>query len=114
MTQDRRNFLIHALDCIDFMVGQLATVDKQKFLENRLMRDAVLHNLEIVGQAFKDHGIESLEDYRQDIRWRQIAGFRNQLAQAYLGIDHELIWGILSQHLGPLRQAIAQHLEASR
>ena len=73
MTQACRVFLIHALDCIDFMVGQLATVDKQSFLENRLLRDALLCNLEIVGQAFKHFGIESLEDYRQDIRWPQIA-----------------------------------------
>lgn len=80
MTPDRRIFLIHALDCIDFIAEQLPSLDKKSFLENRLARDALLRNLEIVGQSFKDYGIEQLEATHPAIRWRQIAGFRNQLA----------------------------------
>ncbi len=97
------------------MVGQLATVDKQKFLENRLMRDAVLHNLEIVGQAFKDYGIESLEDYRQDIRWRQIAGFSQSTGACVPGNrSRALIWGIVSHASCTAAPAISQQmLEAS-
>ena len=112
MTQDPLVFLVHALDCIDFIQEQLLSVGKHDFLENRVRRDALLRNLEIVGQSFKDYGIETLERMHPAIRWRQIAGFRNQLAHEYLGLDHELIWAILSQHLQPLRQAVAEHLEA--
>ena len=112
MTQDPLVFLVHALDCIDFIQEQLLSVGKHDFLENRVIRDALLRNLEIVGQSFKDYGIETLERMHPAIRWRQIAGFRNQLAHEYLGLDHELIWAILSQHLQPLRQSVAEHLEA--
>lgn len=112
MTPDRRIFLIHALDCIDFITEQLPSLDKQGFLENRLARDALLRNLEIIGQSFKDYGVEQLESTHPAIRWRQIAGFRNQLAHEYLGLDHELIWGILNRHLQPLRQALSEHLES--
>lgn len=111
MTQDRRIFLMHALDCIDFIAEQLPSLDKQAFLDNRLVRDAVLRNLEIIGQSFKDYGVDALEKSHPNIRWRQIAGFRNQLAHEYLGLDHELIWGILNQHLRPLRQALSEYLE---
>ena len=111
MTTERRIFLIHALDCIDFILEQLSSLDKRDFLENRIVRDALLRNLEITGQSFKDYGIEPLESTHPAIRWRQIAGFRNQLAHEYLGLDHELIWGILNQHLRPLRQALSEHLE---
>ena len=112
MTQDPLIFLVHALDCIDFIEEQLLSVGKHDFLENRVIRDALLRNLEIVGQSFKDYGIETLERTHPAIRWRQIAGFRNQLVHEYLGLDHELIWGILSQYLQPLRQAVSEHLEA--
>lgn len=111
MTPDRRIFLIHALDCIDFIAEQLPSLDKQGFLENRLARDALLRNLEIIGQSFKVYGVEHLEISNPAIRWRQIAGFRNQLAHEYLGLDHELIWNILSHHLQPLRQALSEHLD---
>lgn len=112
MTSDRRIFLLHALDCIDFILDESATLEKSDFLESRIIRDALLRNLEISGQAFKDYGIETLEARRPDIRWRQIAGFRNQLAHGYLGLDHALIWGILTNHLRPLRQALAEYLDS--
>ena len=112
MTVDRRIFLMHALDCIDFIAEQLQSLEKQDFLENRIVRDALLRNLEVIGQSFKDYGIELLESTHPAIRWRQIAGFRNQLAHEYLGLDHELIWGILNQHLHPLRYALSEHIEA--
>ncbi len=113
MTTDRRIFLIHALDCIDFISERLLLLDKRDFLENRIVRDALLRNLEIIGQSLRDYGIEPLESTHPAIRWRQIAGFRNQLAHEYLGLDHELIWGILNQHLRPLRDALFEHLETS-
>jgi uncharacterized protein with HEPN domain len=112
MTPDRRIFLLHALDCIDFILGELAGIEKSDFLENRIVRDALLRNLEISGQAFKDYGIDRLEAARPDIRWRQIAGFRNQLAHGYLGLDHALTWGILTNHLRPLRRALAEYLDS--
>ncbi len=111
MTTDRRIFLMHALDCIDFIAERLPSLTKSDFLENRIVRDALLRNLEIIGQSIKDYGIEPLESTQPAIRWRQIAGFRNQLAHEYLGLDHELIWGILSQYLVPLRHALTEHLE---
>jgi uncharacterized protein with HEPN domain len=112
MTTDRRIFLVHALDCIDFIAEQVHSFEKTDFLENRMVRDALLRNLEIIGQSLKDYGIEPLESTHPAIRWRQIAGFRNQLAHEYLGLDHELIWGILNQHLRPLRHALSEHLES--
>jgi len=111
MKTDRRVFLMHALDCIDFIAEQLPSLDKSGFLENRIVRDAILRNLEIIGQSLKDYGIEPLESTHPGIRWRQIAGFRNQLAHEYLGLDHELIWGILIGYLHPLRQALSEHIE---
>jgi uncharacterized protein with HEPN domain len=113
MTHDRRIFLIHALDCIDFVTEQLPALDKQVFLENRLVRDALLRNLEVIGQCLKDYGVAHLEIFHPAIRWRQIAGFRNQLAHEYLSLDHELVWTILSQHLSPLRHALAEYLDSN-
>ena len=107
----RRIFLIPALDCLDFLLEQFPAIEKRDFLENRLVRDAFLRNLEIIGQSIKDYGVEALDRTHPGIRWRQIAGFRNQLAHEYLGLDLELIWGLLNQHLQPLRNALSEHLE---
>ena len=113
MTSERSIFLVHALDCADFVATQLAACDKPHFMGNRLLQDAILRNLEIIGQACKDYGIERLESTHPDIRWRRIAGFRNQLAHEYLGLDLELVWEILCQQLAPLRLAIREHLDSN-
>lgn len=112
MTSDRSVFLRHALDCIDFVTGELAATDRQQFVENRLLRDAVLRNLEVIGQACKDYGISDLERSHPDIRWRRVAGFRNQLAHEYLGLDIELVWNIVREQLPLLRRAIADQLDS--
>jgi uncharacterized protein with HEPN domain len=111
MTSEHSIYLVHALDCADFVATQLASCDKQQFMGNRLLQDAILRNLEVIGQACKDYGIERLESTHPHIRWRRIAGFRNQLAHEYL--DLELVWGILSEQLGPLRLAITEHLDST-
>jgi uncharacterized protein with HEPN domain len=112
MTAERSIFLAHALDCADFVTTQLASCDKPQFMGSRLLQDAILRNLEVIGQACKDYGIERLEATHPHIRWRRIAGFRNQLAHEYLGLDLELVWGILSEQLAPLRLAITEHLDS--
>jgi uncharacterized protein with HEPN domain len=86
-------------------------MDLDAFVDDDKTASALVRNLEIIGQSFKDYGIELLESTHPAVRWRQIAGFRNQLAHEYLGLDHELIWGILNQHLRPLRHALSEHLE---
>lgn len=112
MTAERTVFLRHALDCADFVTSLVDSCEQQDFLENRLLQDAVLRNLEIIGQACKDYGIEQLELTHPQIRWRRIAGFRNQLVHEYLGLDLELVWEILHAQLLPLRAAITEHLDS--
>ena len=82
-------------------------------MNDRLLRDAVLRNLEVIGQACKDYGIERLEATHPQIRWRRIAGFRNQLAHEYMGLDLDLVWDIVSRQLKPLQAALKEHLESS-
>ena len=57
--------------------------------------DAVLRNLELIGEA-ATHVPENLRQPAPEIAWRQIVGTRNRLAHAYLGIDSDTVWLIIS------------------
>jgi uncharacterized protein with HEPN domain len=46
------------------------------------------------------------------IPWREVYGFRNIAAHAYLDIDLERVWEIVTDHLPPLRTAVEQELDA--
>lgn len=102
-------YLAHAIDCIDRATEYTAS-GADSFLDNGKTRDAVLRNLEILGQCLKDAGIVPLEAAYPDIRWRRIADFRNVLAHEYMGIDDLLVWSIIVNQLPPVRTALSEYL----
>ena len=56
--------------------------------------DAVVRNLEIIGEAAK-HISDQLREQLPDIDWRKIAGMRDMLAHAYFGIDNDILWDVI-------------------
>ena len=63
--------------------------------------DAVVRNLEIVGDAAK-HISEDLRKQLPDIEWRKIAGMRDMLAHAYFGIDNDILWDVVQNKVPQL------------
>jgi uncharacterized protein with HEPN domain len=66
----------------------------------------VIRNIEVIGQAVKDYGVEELASMQPGVPWREIADMRNVLAHRYLGVDIELTWEVVECHLAPLQSAI--------
>jgi len=79
---------------------------KEAFLQDHKTQDAVIRNLEVIGQAVKDLGTDSLTSSHPETPWTQIAATRNFLAHQYLGVDLMLIWNIVEQHLPQMEQKI--------
>lgn len=96
--KDPRVYLLHALDCIE-RIHEYTQEGKLFFLQDTRTQDAVIRNLEVIGQCIKDYGVENLSKTAPEIPWMKIAGMRNILAHEYLGVDIELIWEIISQHI---------------
>ena len=57
--------------------------------------DAVLRNLEILGEAGKRVPAD-VRARDEEIAWRRIAGLRDVLAHAYFGVDEDIIWNVVS------------------
>jgi len=72
--------------------------------------DAVIRNLEIIGEAIKRVPEEIRLKYI-DVEWRKIAGLRDILAHEYFGVDAEIIWDIIQSKLPVLEEQIKQMLE---
>ena len=81
---------------------------RKLFFKTKKTQDAIIRNLEVIGQAVKDFGRAELVTNHTEIPWIQIAGTRNILAHQYLGVDNELIWNIVELELPQLEQAIIQ------
>ena len=104
--RDKSLYIVTALECIDLIKDYTAGYTLEVFLDDRKTQDAVVRNLEIIGQAMKDYGIDLLNAKKPQIPWSQIAGMRNILAHDYLGVDMIMIWDTVKTHLDDLRQAL--------
>lgn len=74
--------------------------------------DAVIRNLEIIGEAATKTS-EDLKDSTPEINWFQLRGLRNRIVHDYVGIDYNIIWDIVNQRLEQLEQdllSILNHL----
>ena len=79
------------------------------FVQDDLHFDAVLRNLEIIGEAVKNISDETRQKYPQ-IKWRKIAGFRDIVAHEYFGVNEETIWDIVKNQIPILLASVREML----
>jgi len=72
--------------------------------------DAVVINLEIIGEAAKKLPDEIINRLPQ-IEWDKIGGLRNILAHQYFGINNKIIWDVVENKLAQLRDACSSILK---
>ena len=106
--KDPRIYLAQILECLD-RVSQYTKGGRAEYDSQSLIRDAVVRNFEIIGEASK----RVPEDYRSrhpGIPWRELAGFRDVLIHPHEGVDHETVWRIIEHELPAIRAAIVKVL----
>jgi uncharacterized protein with HEPN domain len=99
--RDYRLYLDDILEAIQRIKEYISNMDFEDFAENRLVVDAVVRNLEIIGESCRALPQEIREKY-PNIEWRKIVGLRNILIHQYFGVDLELVWDIVKNKLPEL------------
>ena len=99
--RDERVYLLHVLDAIDAILEYTAD-GRDAFFADRKTQDAVIRNVEIIGQAVKGLS-DRTRALQPDVPWRQIAGMRDKLIHEYFGVDLALVWDVVERELPALR-----------
>ena len=73
--------------------------------------DAVLRNLEILGEAAKKVP-QDIQKKHAEIEWSKLAGLRDILIHQYFGVDAEIIWDIIKNKLPELKKTVCSILSA--
>ena len=84
-------FLMHIVDALRETMEFTAGIDMDKFLDTRLLIRAVTSSFEIAGEATKNLTKE-FRDAHPEVKWRDMAGFRDVLIHGYFGIDEAQLW----------------------
>ncbi len=84
------SYLQHISDSIDKILTYTAD-GEEEFSSDTMVQDAVIRNLEIIGEAVKNLS-DDLKDQYEDIPWRSIAGMRDKLIHNYFGVKLEIVW----------------------
>jgi uncharacterized protein with HEPN domain len=93
-------YLQHARAAI-LSIKEYTVGGRAAFFASKMEQDAVLRNLEVIGEATKALGPE-MRDRAPEIPWRRIAGMRDQLIHHYFGVDLETVWRVVEVELDPL------------
>lgn len=91
----------------DKILRYTADMSFQGFVNDDLTFDAVVRNLQLIGEAVKNLP-DDLCDRYSEVEWRKIAGLRNILVHAYFTIEDEIIWDVVQTKIPGLRAAIAK------
>ncbi|MEW6558450.1 MAG: DUF86 domain-containing protein [Elusimicrobiota bacterium] len=92
------DFIQDIKQSIENIFDYIGKMNYEEFLNDKKTKDAVVHNLEIIGEATKNIS-EILKTNHSYIPWKQLAGIRDKIAYFYFGIDYKIVWNIMKKQL---------------
>ena len=101
--------LRHILDEADFLLKQSKELDKEKFLLDETLKRAFVRSIEIIGEASKQLSTE-IRNRNPQIEWRAVSGMRDRLIHNYFGVDYELVWDVVTEHVPALDEQLERLL----
>lgn len=102
------DYLEHILIAIQRIRRYTIGMTEADFLENEQVQDAVLRNIEIIGEAARN--IErSYPEYaaqHSHIPWEEVYLMRNRISHGYFSVDLEIVWKTIQRYIPELDKQI--------
>ena len=101
-------YLDHMLECIQNIEAYTKN-GKMEFMDSTLVQDAVIRNLEVIGEAAKRISNDLKITY-DALPWREMAGLRDVLIHDYFGVDLKIVWNVIEKELPTIKSDLMRIL----
>jgi len=103
MSEERRDrdYLSDLLEAMQRIVEYTSAVTRAGFLREAKTQDAVVRNLEVIGEAAK-HLSPEIRDAHPGVPWRKMAGMRDRLIHGYFGVSFDIVWTVARKEIPDL------------
>jgi uncharacterized protein with HEPN domain len=110
MKRDESVYLAHILDAVRRVEAYTNGVTEDAFYANTLIQDAVIRQLEIIGEAVK-HVSAALRKTHSQIPWQDIAGTRDILTHRYFSVSLDEVRLMATRDILPLKVEVPKMLD---
>ena len=105
MPRDSSVYLEDILTASERIASYVEGYTRERFGGDPKTVDAVVRNLEIIGEAVKQ--VPTAERERApDVEWTKIAGLRDVLIHAYFGVDLDIVWDVVTTKVPGLTRQV--------
>lgn len=106
--KDDRLYLHHILERCH-RITRFIEPGREAFMASEEMQDAVIRNIEVIGEAAKRVSAETRGRLNQ-LEWKAICGMRDVLIHDYIGVDLDEVWNVVSSRIPELQVVLEQFL----
>ena len=108
--RDDKTYLEHILEAIEVIEDYIHGINFETFMANRMMVDAVVRELEIIGEA-SGRLSNNLRNQHPETPFRDANDMRNFLIHEYFGVNKRIVWDTCKEDLPQLKKAISDLLK---
>lgn len=81
-----------------------------EFFKDRKTYDAVMRNIQIIGEAVKHLPADVRKEYK-NIDWKKAAGLRDIVVHEYFGVNEDIIWDVITNKIPELEKEVKKILK---
>jgi uncharacterized protein with HEPN domain len=107
MVKDDLVYIEQIIDCISKIKKYASGLTFTEFKADELIQDAIIRNIEILGEASKRVSLHTKQNYA-DIPWKEISGMRDKLMHDYLGVDIKVVWKTIKVDIPLLKKLVLE------
>ena len=107
--RDEGLYLEDIVDAAEALTHFVIGISKDEFACNDLVNTAVIHKLQIIGEAAAHVSAET-RNLHPEIEWAKLVGFRSIAVHAYFAVDWSIVWNAATRNVPILREQVARIL----